>query len=108
MNESQFGFEYSWQDLRPVRPLFLTLLTAQFAGIALGLVAARHLPFADAAAAAGALASLPGYLLGLLVQLRAAPQRIGEHAVMVRRIGLVAAMLSAVGLYLLAGTGFAL
>ena len=31
MKESQSGLEYSWEDLQPVRPLFVTILAVQVA-----------------------------------------------------------------------------
>jgi len=32
MDESQFRIEYSWEDLKPVRPLVVTLIAVQVAG----------------------------------------------------------------------------
>jgi hypothetical protein len=37
MKESPFGFEYSWEDLQPIRPLVVTSLVVQSLGAALGL-----------------------------------------------------------------------
>jgi hypothetical protein len=40
MKESPFGFSYSWDDLQPIRPAFVTSLIAQLLGAVLGLWAA--------------------------------------------------------------------
>jgi len=95
MKESPFGFEYSWNDLGPVRPLFVAVLIAQVLGAALGLWIARFPFWFDNLWAGGALASFPGFLLGLPIQMHLRPGSLTENRVMVRRMGLIALLLSA-------------
>ncbi len=102
MKKSQFGFEYSWEDLRPVRPLFVTVLIAQLIGAAVGLGTAHPPSWYDSMCAGAALATFPGFLLGLPVQMGARAEALGENRVMVRGLGMVALMLSAVGLMVVA------
>ena len=95
MKESPLGFEYSWADLQPVRALFLTTLLAQLIGAAFGLWIAKYPSWFDNLWAGGALATLPGYVIGLLVQSVLRPGSLSENIVMVRRLGFVSALLSA-------------
>ncbi len=97
MNESQFGFEYSWDDLKPVRPLFVTILVAQVVGAVGGLVFGRYPTWIENLWAGGAIATFAGYLLGLWVQAVLMPGSIGRNGVMVRRLGLVAAFFAVMG-----------
>jgi hypothetical protein len=46
----------------------------------------------------GAIATFPAYLLGLFVQARHRPGSLAANRVMVRRLGLIAALLSLVAL----------
>ena len=94
MKESQPQFSYTWKDLQPVRPLVVTMLVLQILGGIVGLAAAVYPAWFANLWAGAALATLPGYALGLVVQLRVNAQRIREHAVMVRRLGLIAAVLT--------------
>lgn len=97
MKESPFGFSYSWEDLRPVHPLFITVLGAQVLGAALGLIA-EHFPATfDNLWFGGAIATFPGFLVGLPIQKRIRPESIAENRVMVRRMGLVALILTVGG-----------
>jgi hypothetical protein len=94
MRESQFGFEYSWSDLKPVWPLALTVLVGQLAGAALGFYVAKY-PNAFANIwAGGALATFPSFLLGILVQWQRNAAALGENRIMLRRLGMIALVLS--------------
>ena len=42
MNESQFRIQYSWDDLRPVSPLVVTLFATQVLGCLLGFWMHRY------------------------------------------------------------------
>ena len=95
MKESPFGFSYNWADMQPVRPLIVTVLIFQIAGAIAGFVASVYPSWFANLWAGGALATLPGYLLGLLVQRQVNAQRIQEHIVMVRRLGLISLALTA-------------
>jgi len=94
MKESPFGFEYSWEDLQPVRALFVTSLVAQFLGAAAGLLLAVFPSRFECVWAGGALATFPGFLIGLALQAYLRPGSIGANVVMVRRLGLIALVLS--------------
>jgi hypothetical protein len=94
MRESQFGFEYSWSDLKPVWPLALTVLIGQLGGAALGYYVAKN-PSAFANIwAGGALATFPCFLIGILIQWLRNAAALNENRVMVRRLGLIALVLS--------------
>ena len=93
MKESQFGFEYTWSDLKPIKPLAISVVVGQIAGAALGFYVAKY-PSAFANIwAGGALATFPAFLLGLLVQLRVNRSALADHRVMVRRFGMIALLL---------------
>lgn len=98
MKESQFGFEYSWEDLRPVRPLTIIVFGAQIVG---GAVGAFLHPFPRIFVClwfGAAILTLPAFLVGLVVQSRVKPGSLRENIVMVRRLGLIAAFLSAMAI----------
>lgn len=94
MRESQFGFSYTWEDMQPVRPLIATVLVLQLLGGLSEMVASVYPSWFANLWGGGALATLPGYLLGLLIQRQVNAQRIREHIVMVRRMGLIALALT--------------
>ena len=73
MKESQFGFEYTWEDLQPVRTLVLCVLAFQIAGALLGLWIQNYGEWFSNLWAGGAIATLPGYLIGLIAQKTANP-----------------------------------
>ena len=77
-----------WHSLRP---LYLTMLIAQALGAAAGLWLAVYPSWFESLWAGAALATLPGYLLGLPLQRRLRPRHF--HAPMLRRIGLAAVVL---------------
>ena len=95
MKESPFGFEYSWADLKPVRVLVVTVVVAQLSGAAFGFAFQRFPDWFESAWHGAALATFPAFLVGLLAQARLRPGSIGSNAVMVRRLGLVALLLTA-------------
>ena len=97
MRESPFGFSYSWDDLQPVRPLCVTVLVAQFLGAVVGLAVGYFPGWFENLWIGGAVATFPGFLLGLPIQRRARPEAIEENQVMVRRMGLVAVILTVAG-----------
>lgn len=105
MRQSPFGFEYSWEDLRPVRPLFVTVIVAQIIGAVLGLWTARFPSWFDNLWCGGAFATFPGFLLGLPIQIRLRPGSLGEIRVMVRRMGLIVLLLFAAAFVFPFGAG---
>ena len=88
MAQSDYDFEYSWEDLKPVRPLFVTLLVAQGLGLLAGLVFGRGGGWVERAFIWGAFATFLGYLLGLWVQAVMMPGSLGRNRVMVRHLGI--------------------
>ena len=90
MKESQFGFEYTWKDLEPIRPLVATVLVFQVIGAVIGLIVINHPTWFESLWAGGAFASFPGFMVGLYVQTKSRKEAIGENVVMVRRIGMIA------------------
>jgi hypothetical protein len=95
MKESQFGFEYSWADMKPIRALSVIVLGAQVLGCVAGLLLAPFPKWFDSLWFGGAVGTLPAFLVGLLVQSRLRPGSVRENEVMVRRLGLIAAALTA-------------
>jgi hypothetical protein len=94
MEENQFGFEYSWTDLRPVRTLMTVVLVFQVGGALLGLLLAHYSGWFSNVWAGGAIATLPGFVVGFIAQRAKDPASISINKVMVRRLALVAALLS--------------
>jgi hypothetical protein len=92
--ESQFGFRYTWEDMRPVRALSIAVLVLQVIGAAIGLWVANYPTSFANLWAGGALASLPGLLVGLIVQRFASPGSLSANKVMVRRMCLIAVLMS--------------
>ena len=94
MDESPFGFEYSWDDLQPIRPLAATVCATQILGALCGLSASLYPSWFANLWAGGALAGFPGFVLGWLLQYQWDRESLTEHRVMVRRFALVALLLS--------------
>ena len=94
MKDSQFGFQYSAEDLQPVRPLFVTVIVVQVIGALLGFWLAPFPTFHANVIAGGFSASFPGFLAGLLIQHRVNPAALQDNRVMVRRMGLIALLFS--------------
>lgn len=95
MKESPLGFQYDWADLEPIRPLICAVIVGQALGAGAALLLAEHLPgWFERLWFGAALATLPAFLIGLAVQAHDRPGSLGEHRVLVRRFGLVAAALA--------------
>lgn len=94
MKESQFGFEYSWSDLQPVRALAVTVYAAQVMGALAGLAFPRFPGWFESLWFSAALCTFPAFIIGLVIQSKLRPGSLMENKVMVRRLGLVAAALS--------------
>ena len=90
MKETPYGIQYTWSDLKPILPLTITGLVAQIVGCIIGVVVGWHPRTFLNLWLGGALATFPAFLVGLAVQEILQPGRIGEHDVMVRRMGLAA------------------
>jgi hypothetical protein len=98
MKESQFGFQYSWADLQPVRALTVVVGGAQIAGALAGLAFPQFPDWFESLWFGAAIATFPAFLVGLAVQSRLSPGSLAENRVMVRRLGLIALFLSAFAL----------
>lgn len=96
MRESQLRFEYTWADLQGIRALAITVILAQCAGMALGLIFAPQSTWLLRAWFGGALNTFPAFLIGLAIQWRAQAGSIRRNRVLVRRVGLLALLLSAI------------
>ncbi len=91
MAQPDYDFEYSWEDLKPVRPLFVTILVAQTLGLLAGALFGHGGDWFERAFVWGAFATFLGYLLGLWVQAVTMPGSLGRNRVLVRHLGLVSA-----------------
>jgi len=98
MRESSFGFQYTWADLEPVRPLAVTLSLVQVAGATVGLVFPLLPGWFESAWFGACVPMFPAFLVGLVVQSLRRPGSIAENGTMVRRLGLLALFLSSVAL----------
>jgi hypothetical protein len=74
------------------------VLIAQVFGAVIGLAVGHFPGWFENLWIGGAIATLPGYLMGLPIQMRARAEAIDENRVMVRRIGLVALILTVAGI----------
>jgi hypothetical protein len=99
MKESQLGFEYSWEDLQPIRPLYVTVLITMFVGSGLALWAGKSPSWIINFGTGGGLGCFPGFLFGLPVQLRLRPGSIRANRTMVWRLGAIALLFSVVALF---------
>ena len=93
MTDSRLKLNYSWEDLKPVRPLFVTVLIAQAIGAAVSLSAQGFVDWYETAWFGGALATLPGYLIGLFVQRQVRPGSITLNRSAVMFLGVIALLL---------------
>jgi hypothetical protein len=98
MKETQFGFEYSWADLQPVRALSVVVFGAQIVGAIAGIGFPQFPRWFESLWFGAAISTFPAFLLGLAVQSKLRPGSIGENKVMVRRLGLIALALSSFAL----------
>jgi peptidoglycan/LPS O-acetylase OafA/YrhL len=100
MRESPFGFQYSWADLKPIRPLATIVLIAQVFGALIGVIFASHSQFFWRLWFGGAITTFPAFIVGAFVQSHLKPGSISENKIMVRRLGLIAAILSLAALFM--------
>lgn len=101
MEESQFGFSYNWSDLKPVRALAVTVVSAQAIGAVLGLLFFHHSSWIKDIWLGVAILMFPAFLVGLVLQSRIRPGSIGENKVMVRRLGMICMMLTLIAVFFL-------
>ena len=105
MSNPGFKLNYSWEDLRPVRPLFVTVIVFQTAGSVISLLMQGFGNWFDTAWFGGAFATFPGFLVGLLVQAYVRPGSLVLHRSAVIFLGAIALMLFIAALTFPRGAG---
>ncbi|MBK8073878.1 MAG: hypothetical protein IPK34_18445 [Ramlibacter sp.] len=103
MKDSPFGFSYSWSDLQAVRLLAYSSFGAQIVGSLLGFLVAPFPDMFERIWFGGASITFPAFLVGLWLEAQFHPGNITENKVMVRRMGLISAALSAASVALYVG-----
>jgi hypothetical protein len=98
MTDPGFKLSYTWDDLRPVHPLFVTVLIGEALGALSGLWLKGIGDWYEAIWAGAALATLPGFLVGLFIQHRLRPGSIGANRSLVIYLGAVILLLFVCGL----------
>jgi hypothetical protein len=94
MNETKSGFEYNAGEFQPLRPLSLVIAAAQCVGVGVSLWVGHYPSWFENLWFGGALATFPGYLIGLAVQRHLHPNSLIVARALVRRMGLVSAIVS--------------
>ncbi|MBV8033938.1 hypothetical protein [Roseateles sp.] len=98
MNESPHGAEPGWAELQSIRALTLVVCAGQAAGAVAGLLYPRYPHWFECLWHGAALATLPAFLVGMVVQARLRPGSLGENAALVRRFALISVLLSGVAI----------
>jgi|TARA_R100000455_G_C6243016_1_gene101443 hypothetical protein len=93
-SKSSIKLSYSWSELAPVRPLYVTTLVAQLIGAGVGLSTFGTTHFFEALWLGGALATFPGFVAGLFVQRFLRPGSLTRNRQMVLFMGFVAFFLT--------------
>jgi len=82
-----------------VRALAITVFAAQAIGAVLGLILGQQSSWFLQLWFGGAIATFPAFLVGLVLQSRLRPGSIGQNRAMVRRMGMIALVLSLVAIF---------
>ena len=98
MRDDHFSFRYTWSDLAPIRGLFAFVVVFQVIGLGLGALFPRFPGIFDSAWFGGAIATLPSFVAGVLIQLKLNRPSITDNKRLVWHLGLVAAALFAFAL----------
>ena len=98
MSDSGFKMSYSWEDLRPIHPLFVTTLVFQALGAAVGFFLQLGPTWFESVWLGGALATFPGFLVGIPVQSYFRPGSLALHKSMVIFLGAIALFLLIIAL----------
>lgn len=98
MSNPGFKMSYSWEDLRPIHPLFVTTLVFQAIGAAVGFLLQAGPSWFESAWLGGALATFPGFLAGIPVQSYFRPGSLALHKGMVIFLGAIALFLLVIAL----------
>ena len=94
MKENDSGFDVNLGDFQPLRALSLVIAAAQCVGVGVSLFVGHYPTWFENLWFGGALATFPGYLIGLAVQHQLKPNSLVVCRALVRRMGLVSAVLS--------------
>jgi hypothetical protein len=96
MSNPSFKMSSSWEDLRPIHPLFVTLVSFQVLGAIAGFLLQAGPSWFESAWLGGALATFPGFLAGIPVQARLRPGSLALHKSTVIFLGAMALVMSVV------------
>lgn len=94
MNDNGAAFEFGWGQFQPLRALSLVIAAAQCVGAGVSLWAGHYPSWFENLWFGGALATFPGFLAGLAVQRHLKPNSVIVCRPLVRRMGMVSAVLS--------------
>jgi hypothetical protein len=94
MKENQSGFDFNWGEFQPLRALSVVIAVAQCAGVGVSLWVGHYPSWFENLWFGGALATFPGYLVGLAVQGHLKPNSLVVCRPLARRMGMVSAVLS--------------
>jgi hypothetical protein len=94
MNEKPPGSDFKRQDFLPLRALSYTIVVAQCCGASTALWVGHYPGWFENLWFGGALATLPGYFIGLAVQRSMSPNSLVVCRPLVRRMGMVSAILT--------------
>ena len=94
MKENDSGFDYNLGEFQPLRALSAVIAAAQCAGVGVSLWVGHYPSWFENLWFGGALATFPGYLIGLAVQRYLKPNSLIVCGALVRRMGVVSAVLS--------------
>lgn len=89
----------SWRELEPIRPLYSTVLAAQLIGACIGLAVHGTANPGGAIWLGGALATFPGFLLGLPIQHKLRPGSLASNRLMIVVLGVLALAITAAPLF---------
>lgn len=94
MKENESGFDFNQGEFQPLRALSVVIAAAQCVGVGVSLLVGHYPSWFENLWFGGALATFPGYLIGLAVQRHLKPNSLIVSRALVRRMGLVSAVLS--------------
>lgn len=94
MNENPSGLDGNRDEFQPVRTLSVLIAVAQCVGAGVSLLVGYFPSWFENLWFGGALVTFPGFLMGLAVQRHLEPTSLSENRALIRRMGLVSAVLS--------------
>jgi hypothetical protein len=94
MIEESSGLEFNRGEFRPLRALSLVIAAAQCVGAGMSLWVGHYPGWFENLWFGGALATFPGYLIGLAVQRQVSPNSLVVCRTLIKRMALVSIVLS--------------